>query len=154
LQKFHSENPGITKPLYSIQKEIYSFITTERPNLETLLQKFPYLPEKLVLETLKCLHPLPNFTIPNPIQDHPILHAHNTPYINPATSMLSWNCDALNTALPALKALINKPTPPSLIAIQETKLTASKSTRQGWVFVVVLLNIILYCGNNLWRYLN
>jgi hypothetical protein len=25
--------------------------------------------------------------------------------------------------------------------------------RWGWVFVVVLLNIILYCGNNLWRYL-
>jgi hypothetical protein len=25
--------------------------------------------------------------------------------------------------------------------------------RRGWVFVAVLLNIILYCGNNLWRYL-
>jgi hypothetical protein len=45
LQKFHSENPHITKPLDNIQKEIYSFITTERPNLEILLQKFPYLPD-------------------------------------------------------------------------------------------------------------
>jgi hypothetical protein len=129
LQKFHSKNPGITKPLVSIQKEIYSYITTERPNIETLLQKLPYLPEKLALETLKCLHPLPNFTTPNPIQDHPILQARNIPYTNPATNMLSWNCGALNTALPGLQALINKPTPPSIIAIQETKLTASKSTK-------------------------
>jgi hypothetical protein len=66
LQKFHLENPGITKPLVSIQKEIYSFITTERPNIETLLQKFPYLPDKLATEALKYLHPLSNFTIPNP----------------------------------------------------------------------------------------
>jgi hypothetical protein len=129
LQKFHSKNPDITKPLISIHKEIYTFITTERPNIEILLQKFPYLPEKLALETLKCLHPLPNFTIPNPIHDHPILQARNTPYTNPPTNILSWNCGALNTALPGLQALIDKPTPPSIIAIQETKLTASKSTK-------------------------
>jgi hypothetical protein len=36
LQKFHSENPGITKPLVSIQKEVYSFITIEHPSIETL----------------------------------------------------------------------------------------------------------------------
>jgi exonuclease III len=97
--------------------------------METLLHKFPYLPEKLALETLKCLHPLPNFTIPNPIQDHPILQTRNTPYTNPAINILSWNCGALNTALPGLQAITNKPTPPSIIAIQETKLTASKSTK-------------------------
>jgi exonuclease III len=43
--------------------------------------------------------------------------------------MLSWNCGILNTALPGLQALINKPTPPSIIAIQETKLTTNKSTK-------------------------
>jgi hypothetical protein len=91
LIKFHSENPGISKPLASIQKEIYSFITTKCPNEETLLQKFPYLPKNLAHETLKCLHPLPNFTNPNPIQNHPILQAHNIPYTNPATNILSWN---------------------------------------------------------------
>jgi hypothetical protein len=73
LQKFHLENPNITKPLDSIQKEIYTFITTERPNIDSLLQKFPYLLEKLALETLKCLHPLPNFTNPNLTQTYPIL---------------------------------------------------------------------------------
>jgi hypothetical protein len=129
LQKFHSENPDITKPLDSIQKETYTFITTKRPNIETLLQKFPYLSEKLALKTLKCLHPLPNFTTPNPTQNHPILQARNTPYTNLATNMLSWNCGALNIALPGLQTLINKPTPPSIIAIQETKLTTSKSTK-------------------------
>jgi exonuclease III len=43
--------------------------------------------------------------------------------------MLSWNCGALNTAIPRLQTLINKPPHPSIIAIQETKLTASKSTK-------------------------
>jgi exonuclease III len=129
LIKFHSENPGIAKPLDSIKNEIYSFITTERPNVEALLQKFPYLPEKLAVEALKCLHSLPNFTTPNPMQNHPILQTHNTPYTNPATNILSWNCGALNTALPRLQALINKPTSPFIIAIQETKLTTSKSTK-------------------------
>jgi hypothetical protein len=41
LKKNFLDNPHITKPLDSIQNEIYSFITTERPNLETLSQKFP-----------------------------------------------------------------------------------------------------------------
>jgi hypothetical protein len=54
LQKFHFENPHITKPLESIQNELYSFITTERPNMETLQQKFPYLPEKLINEALNA----------------------------------------------------------------------------------------------------
>jgi hypothetical protein len=129
LQKFHLENPCITKPLDSIQNEIYSFTTIEHPNIETLLKKFPYLPKNLALETLKCLNPLPNFTIPTPIQNHPILQARNTPYTNPTTNMLSWNCGALNTVLPGLQELINKRTPPSIIAIQETKLTTSKSTK-------------------------
>jgi hypothetical protein len=44
LIQFHSENPHITKPLESIQKELYSFITTEQPNLATIQHKFPYLP--------------------------------------------------------------------------------------------------------------
>jgi hypothetical protein len=51
------------------------------------------------------------------------------PYTNLATKMLSWNCGILNTALPGLQSLTNKPIPPSIIAIQETKLTASKSTK-------------------------
>jgi hypothetical protein len=66
LQKFHLENQHITKPLDSIQKELYSFITTELPNIEILQHKFPYLPEKMAHETLKCLQPIPNFTLPNP----------------------------------------------------------------------------------------
>jgi hypothetical protein len=74
LQKFHYENPYIIKPLKSIQNELYSFITTERPNLETLQQKFSYLPEKLMIEALKCLQPISNFTHPNPTQNHPTIN--------------------------------------------------------------------------------
>jgi exonuclease III len=43
--------------------------------------------------------------------------------------MVSWNCSTLNTALLGLQSLTNKPAPPSIIAIQETKFTASKSTK-------------------------
>jgi hypothetical protein len=129
LIKFHSENPHITKPLESIQKELYSFINTEQPNLATIQHQFPYLPEKMILEALKCLQPIPNFTHPNPIQNHPPINPQYTSYTNPATKMLSWNCGTLNTALPGLQSLTNKPTPPSIIAIQETKLIASKSTK-------------------------
>jgi hypothetical protein len=129
LQKFHSKNPHITKPLDNIQKELYSFITTERPNIEILQHKFPYLPEKMAFKILKCLQPIPNFTLPNPIQNHLPINPQNTPHTNLATKMISWNCGTLNTAILGLQSLINSPTPPSIIAIQETKLTASKSTK-------------------------
>jgi exonuclease III len=129
LQKFHYENPHIAKLLKSIQNELYSFITTERLNLETLQQKFPYHPEKLIIEALKCLQPISNFTHPNPIQNHPTINSQNIPYTNPSTKILTWNCGTLNTVLLGLQDITNKPTPPSIIAIQETKLMASKSTK-------------------------
>jgi hypothetical protein len=72
----------------------------------------------MTLEALKCLQPLPNFTHPNPIQNHPSINPQNTPLINPATNMISWNCGALNIASVGLQSLINKPTPPAIIAIQ------------------------------------
>jgi hypothetical protein len=95
LLKFHSKNPQIIKPLKSIQNELYSFITTERPNLETLQQKFPYLLEKLIIKALKCLQPISNFTHPNPTQNHPTINPQNIPYTNPATKILTWNCGML-----------------------------------------------------------
>jgi exonuclease III len=129
LQKFHLENPHITKPSDNIQKTLYSYITMERPNLETLQQEFPYLPKNMTKEALKYLQPIPNFTLPNPIQNHPILNPRNTPHTTPTTNILTWNCGTLNTALPGLQSLINKPNPPHIIVIQETKLTTSKSTK-------------------------
>jgi hypothetical protein len=102
LQKFHSKNPHMTKP---------------SDNIQTLQQEFPYLPENMTKEALKCLHPIPNFTLPNPIQNHPILNPRNTPHTTLATNILTWNCGTLNTALPGLQSLINKPIPPHIIAI-------------------------------------
>lgn len=67
LQKIYSENSHIIEPQESIHTYIYSFITTKRPYLTALQQKFPYIPEKMALEALKCLQPIPNFTHPNPI---------------------------------------------------------------------------------------
>jgi hypothetical protein len=83
----------------------------------------------MLLEALKCLQPIPNFTHSNPIQHYLPINPQNTPYTNPATKILSWNSGTLNIALPGLQSLTNKPTPPSIIAIQETKLIASKSTK-------------------------
>jgi hypothetical protein len=80
-------------------------------------------------EALKCLQPIPNFTHPDPTQHYPPINPHHTPHTNPDTKIISWNCGTLTTALPGLQSLTNKPTPPSIIAIQETKLTASKSTK-------------------------
>jgi hypothetical protein len=112
-----------------MQKKIYSFITTERPDLATLQHKFPYLPEKMALEALKCLQPIPNFTQPNPIQNQPPINPQNTSHTTLAIQMLLWNYGTLNTALPGFQLLTNTLNPPSIIAIQETKLTASKSTK-------------------------
>jgi hypothetical protein len=82
-----------------------------------------------MIEALKCLQPISNFIHPNPIQNHPTINPQNIPCTNPATKILIWNCGTLNTALPGLQEITNKPTPPSIIAIQKTKLTASKSTK-------------------------
>jgi exonuclease III len=129
LQKFHTENSQIMNPSDSIQKYIYSFITNIQPDLTILQHEFPYLPEKMAIETLKCLHSIPNFTQPNPAQNHPPVNPQNTPHTFLAIQILSWNCGTLNTALPGIQTLTNTPNPPSIIAIQETKLTASKSTK-------------------------
>jgi exonuclease III len=83
----------------------------------------------MAIETLKCLHPILNFTQPNPTQNHPPKNPQNTPHTFLATQILSWNCRTLNTALPGIQILTNTPNPLSIIAIQETKLTASKSTK-------------------------
>jgi hypothetical protein len=129
LIKFYSENEHIIKPPESIQKELYSFITNEQPNMTTIQHKFPYLPEQMILEALKCLQPIPNFTHPEPIQNHPPINPRHILHTNLATKILSWNCGTLNTTLPGLQALTNKSNPPSIIAIQETKISASKSTK-------------------------
>jgi hypothetical protein len=83
----------------------------------------------MILEALKCLQPIPNYTHSNPIQNHPPVNPRYTPYTNPAIKIILWNCGTLNIALPGLQSLTYKPTPPPIIAIQETKFTASKSTK-------------------------
>jgi hypothetical protein len=80
-------------------------------------------------EALKCLQPILNFTHPNPTQHYLPINPQNTPYTNPDTKMISWNYGTLNIVLPGLQSLTNNSTPPSIIAIQETKLIASKSTK-------------------------
>jgi hypothetical protein len=43
----------------------------------------------MLQEALKCLQSIPNFTHPNPIQNHPPINPQNTPHINLATKIIS-----------------------------------------------------------------
>ena len=114
---FHLENTQIINPQESIQKELYSFITNEQPNLTALQKKFPYLPEKMIQEALKCLQPIPNYTHPNITHTYPSINPQNIPYTNPSSKIISWNYGTLNTARPGLQAITNKTIPPAIIAI-------------------------------------
>ena len=70
-----------------------------------------YLPKNITIEALKCLHPIPNFTLPNPIQNHPTLNPQSTPHTIQTTNILTWNYGTFNTALPRLQSLMKNHTP-------------------------------------------
>jgi hypothetical protein len=110
-------------------EKLYSFITNYQPNLELLQLTFPYLPESLLTEFLKCLYHIPNFIHPTHIQNPPPITPQQNPRTAITTSIITWNCGSLNTTIPGKQSIINKNPQPAIIAIQETKLTASKSTK-------------------------
>ena len=116
----------------SIHKEIYEFIHNQdtTPTPTTLQAKFPFLPHKLITEALRCLeniteysHPPPPPAIPAPTTRINIDTAH-------ITNIITGNVSSLNTSLPNLQSLINNSiNNTTLTHIQETKLTANKSTQ-------------------------
>lgn len=86
----------------------------------------------MIQETLKCQNPVLGYQHKN----HTNLHQHITttqPVVKDildSTHILTWNVGSLNTTLPGLHELISqKNIPPSIIQLQETKLTANKSTK-------------------------
>ena len=94
-------------------------------------EAFPYIPRQLLIEALRYKEPINEYTHPNP---PPPINLPTPTTLPPLTSQesyaITWNASSLNTAMPCLQDLITHPQrPPSIIAIQETKLSATKSTQ-------------------------
>ena len=118
-------------PPTTMHKEIFDFIHQETilTTIHALTEKFPFLPNSLLNETLRIYEPLIEYSHPPPIPQippSPIPNETQNSYSN--TQIISWNASSLNTTLPNIQDLIRH-TNPAIIAIQETKLTATKSTK-------------------------
>ena len=107
----------------TIYKEIFNFIhrTLEPIDIHILREKFSFLPNSLLNETLRIYEPLNEYSHPLPIPNRNQNNTNNT-------QIISWNASSLNTALPNLQDIIQH-TNLAIIAIQETKLTTTTSTK-------------------------
>jgi hypothetical protein len=129
---FHEAHHDIIQPTDTIHKQLYDYIHQHLQSITipALQTQFPFLPLSLFTESLCCHEPLPEYIKPPPPQR--II----TPPPCPQTSfqhpnhIITWNVTSFNTALPNLhKLIIYNDRPLAIIALQETKLTATKSTK-------------------------
>ena len=129
--QFINNHNKIINPSTTIHKEIFDYIRQEPlPTTEhTLIEKFPFLPNSLLNKTLRIYEPLNEYTHPPPIpQTPPPSIPNETQNTINNTQIISWNASSLNTTLPNIQDIIQY-TNPTIIVIQETKLTATKSTK-------------------------
>ena len=129
--KFINDHKKLINPPTDIHNEIFDFIHLEPTptTIQTLTQKFPFLPNRLLNETLRIYEPLNEYSRPPPIpQTPPPPIPNRSQNSNNNTQIISWNASSLNTALLNLQDIIRH-TNLAIIAIQETKLTAIKSTK-------------------------
>jgi len=125
--QFKNLNQKIIEPFNSIYKEIYNFIKqTNKPlTLQTLFNKFPYLPDNLFTEALKCKNTLDEYSHPLLVLNIP---QHPTPTTRPQTSnsemyITTWNASSINTTLSSLQQLLSHtPTPLQLSQFKKQKL--------------------------------
>ena len=122
-------------PSNTIHKQLYDFIHHHpRPlSFTNLKNKFPFLPTSLLTQALQCHKPIPTYHHPPlPTLSPPSIPHNPTPTMHPS-QIITWNVASLTTTLPNLQDLINTPsTEPSIIALQETKLTTTKSTYKNY----------------------
>ena len=129
--EFINNHKKMLNPPTTIRKEIFDFIHQETipTTIHTLTKKFPFLPNSILNEALRIYEPLNKYSHPPPIPQIPPPPTPNvTQNTNSNTQIISWNASSLNTALPNLHDIIQH-TNLAIIAIQETKLTATKSTK-------------------------
>ena len=129
---FVRNNQDIINPKNSIYTELYEFINSQEipPTSITLQRKFPFLPEKLITKSLRCLENINEYSHPPPLPNITTPAPNTNTYTNHGTNIITWNASSLNTASPNLQNLINQSlTNIAIVIIQETKLTATKSTK-------------------------
>jgi exonuclease III len=114
----------------SIHHKLYEYITQNdsHVNFETNKTAFPFLPDTLIIEALKCTLPLIGYRHPPQNTIHPKTRNTNPVYTNHATHFTTWNISSFNTSLPCLQTYIEQYTP-AILTLQETKLTSKKSPK-------------------------
>jgi hypothetical protein len=91
---------------------------------------FPFLPTSLLIQALRCHEPILAYQHPPPSSLSPPPTPHISIHTTHPSQIITWNVASLTTALPNLHDLIKQPSAkPSIIVFQETKLTATKSTK-------------------------
>jgi hypothetical protein len=91
---------------------------------------FPFLPTSLLIQALRCHEPILAYQHPPPSSFSPPPTPHISIHTTHPSQIITWNVASLTTALPNLHDLIKQPSAkPSIIVFQETKLTATKSTK-------------------------
>ena len=130
--QFRNIYKDIITPPNTIHKKLYDYIhlNPNTLNIQHMSDVFPYLPRQLLIEALRYKEPINEYTHPNPpptqsppTSTSPLLLTSQKSYA------ITWNASSLNTAMPCLQDLITNPQrPPSIITIQEIKLSATKST--------------------------
>jgi hypothetical protein len=129
---FVENNQDITHPKNYIHTELYKFIHNQKtpPTLITLQRKFPFLPEKLITESLRCLINIDEYSHPLPLPNIPTPAPRTSTNTNHETNIITWNASSHNTTLQNLQNLINDSLKNiTIINIQKNKLTATKSTK-------------------------
>ena len=129
---FVENNQNIINLKDSIHTELYEFIHNQEipPTPITIQREFPFLPVKLITESLRCLKNINEYSHPPPLPNIPTPTLRTIIRTNYETHIITWNASSLNTALPNLQSLINYSLRnTAMINIQETKLTTTKSTK-------------------------
>ena len=108
----------------------FKFINNSDANINqnTIIEKFPFLPDELAIETLKCQLSIQGYIPPLPPPNHPPSQIQNLQYTSNNAKFTIWNVAFLNTSLSSLLTYTQQYTP-AILAIQETKLTSKKSPK-------------------------
>ena len=129
--EFINNHKKMINPSTTMHKEIFDFIHQEAmpTKIHAITEKFPFLPNSLLNETLRIYESLIEDSHPPPIpQITPPSIPNETQNSYSNTQIISWNASSLNTSLPNIQDLIRH-TNPAITTIQKTKLTATKSTK-------------------------
>ena len=107
--KFIQDNQSLINPPNTIHKEVYNYIhlTRESLSLQKLNNKFSFLLNNLLKETLNFFEPITYYIHPPPLPIiAPSLQPRIIQNIRNDTQVISWNASSLNTTLPNIQDII------------------------------------------------